>query len=99
MSQQQLLNEKVMSLTQAAREHDVSVSTIWRWFQKGVDGTYLETCKKGGRRVTSLEAIARFHQRVNDNDRAVPRHVEVSSSRTREAAISAAEKELERAGI
>ena len=36
------------------------ISTIHRWVQQGVRGRVLETRMVGGRRFTSLEAIARF---------------------------------------
>ena len=57
-----IATEQVISLTEATkrlpgRPH---LSTIWRWFARGVRGQKLETVIVGGRRYTSVEAIDRF---------------------------------------
>lgn len=40
------------------------ISTLIRWYTKGVRGVKLETALIGGRRFTSLEAIQRFIDRL-----------------------------------
>lgn len=39
-------------------------STIFRWIRKGLRGIRLESALRGGIRVTSEEALARFFERV-----------------------------------
>jgi hypothetical protein len=41
------------------------LSTLIRWSKRGVRGVRLETLVVGGRRFTSVEAIARFLARLN----------------------------------
>ncbi len=70
--------------------------TVWRWAGRGVRGATLETYLVGGRRYTSLAAIARFLVALNtprtfDSDRMVP------DARTEE--IQRAENEAERNGL
>ncbi|PCJ53361.1 MAG: hypothetical protein COA70_08635 [Planctomycetota bacterium] len=61
-----LSEETVIPLTEAPdylpkrRGKKVHISTLFRWAQKGVGGTQLETIKVGGTRCTSLEALERF---------------------------------------
>ena len=69
-----LLNEEVLSLSQAARclprlrkGRPVNTSTLWRWSTIGFHGIRLETAKLGGRNVTSREALNRFFNALNDN--------------------------------
>ena len=74
-----------------------NISTLHRWRLKGCRGTKLETCLIGGRRFTSREALVRFIQRntaLQDGE-----IVPTRTSRQREQAIQAAEKELGDAGI
>lgn len=93
-----ILSEQIISLTQAAQRYDVNVSTIWRWRQRGVDGHRLETARLGGRRVTSIEALERFHSRVN-GEQGHPTGSTAPSGRQRMTAIERAERELAEAGI
>jgi len=40
------------------------LSTLWRWYRRGVRGVRLETVVVGGRRFTSRAAIERFIERT-----------------------------------
>jgi hypothetical protein len=44
------------------------ISTLIRWWRRGVRGVKLETVLVGGRRYTSLEAIQRFVKRQSKTD-------------------------------
>ena len=69
------------------------LSTIWRWYLRGVRGVKLETLVVGGRRFTSVEAIERFCERLS-------RPAAVRGALHAEATTSTAvEKELDRARI
>lgn len=73
------------------------ISTWHRWRLRGVRGVKLETVLIGGRRYTSREALQRFIAATtvaSSGDRPVAR-----TSRQRNAAIEAAERELTAAGI
>jgi hypothetical protein len=61
------LNETVVGFAEAARrlprlrrDRPVNPATLWRWASSGLRGVRLETCRIGGTRCTSLEALARF---------------------------------------
>lgn len=94
-----LSTESVLSLNAAAkslpgRPH---VSTLWRWYARGVRGVRLETTVIGGRRFTSREALQRFAERGTAvaSDDVLP----ARTDRQREAAIRRAQRELDAAGI
>ena len=72
-------------------------STWWRWSQVGLRGVKLETVLCGGRRCTTAEAVVRFFERVTAAANGEP--VPTRTSRQRQAALRAAEKELQAAGI
>lgn len=66
-----LEHETIITLPEAARSAPggpVHRSTIERWAFKGIRGVRLETALKGGRRVTSEEAVRRFHASTNSAD-------------------------------
>lgn len=42
------------------RGRRVHYSTVFRWIQQGANGKRLESCKIGGVRFTSVEALNRF---------------------------------------
>jgi hypothetical protein len=71
------------------------VSTIFRWAQRGVHGAVLETIRIGGTLYTSEEALLRFFERQTNPDNSETRR----PSKARQRAITAAERELEKAGI
>lgn len=94
-----LETESLVTFAEAAKSLPgrPNISTLHRWRLSGCRGTKLETCLIGGRRYTSLEALSRFIQRnteVQDGETAPTR-----TSRQRERAIQAAEKELDDTGI
>jgi hypothetical protein len=75
-----LLCEEVLTLAQAARRlpslrnngKSVSPSTVFRWGTKGRNSrkgkhVYLEMWLMGGTNVTTLQALIRFFNRLNDN--------------------------------
>jgi len=41
------------------------ISAVYRWAQRGVRGTVLETIRMGGSTYTSLEALQRFGERAS----------------------------------
>jgi hypothetical protein len=66
-----LLNENVLTLSQAARTlpgGSIHISTIHRWRLRGVRGIRLETAMRGGKRVTSHEALQRFFDRLSGEE-------------------------------
>lgn len=73
------------------------ISTCHRFRTRGSYGIYLETFKVGGRRYTSIEAIGRFIERTTAAADGKP--IPGESSKQREVAIAAAERELDAAGI
>ena len=75
------------------------VSTIWRWHKVGIRGRRLETVIVGGRRVTSLEAFQRFADGLTADRDGLPATPPPRTSRQRRAAIAAAERQLDAAGI
>ena len=94
-----MINEALLSLAAAGRTlpGKPHLSTLHRWRLRGVRGVRLETVLIGGRRYTSVEALERFSERVTtaaDGEPAPQR-----TNRQRAAAISRAERELDRAGI
>jgi hypothetical protein len=92
-----LLNERRLNLSQLAREQNISVCTAWRWASRGVRGVRLETFHVGGKRFTTREAFARWVAATQaEPDAPVPA---ARTSRQREAAITAAERELSKAGV
>ena len=72
-------------------------ATIWRWHQRGIRGVRLETFVCGGKRFTTAESIRRFIHASTEARDGAP--VDRAPGRKREAAIDAAERELEAAGI
>ncbi|MEQ8211044.1 MAG: DUF1580 domain-containing protein [Lacipirellulaceae bacterium] len=71
-------------------------STLHRWRLRGVSGVKLPTVKVGGRRKTSIEAVRRFIEATTAaaDGGSLPKP---RTNRQREAAIAAAERELEAA--
>ena len=51
---------EVPDLLPRRRGRKVHLSTVYRWTDRGVGGTKLETLKVGGVAYTSQEALARF---------------------------------------
>lgn len=45
-----------------------SVSTVWRWAKKGIDGQVLEAIRIGRRYRTTPEAIERFLNRLTEDN-------------------------------
>ncbi len=81
----------------------IHTSTLWRWTSRGIRGVRLEHVKLGGRIVTSLEAVQRFSERLNDASVAVRQQPSASKKNRRprtpaqlERDAHAAEAELAR---
>jgi len=57
-----LSTETLVTLIQASQllPGHPHISTLHRWRMRGVQGIKLETCRVGGRRFTSREALDRF---------------------------------------
>jgi hypothetical protein len=70
-----LANETILPLSDAPRHpllkrgrragRPIHRATLERWRTRGVGGIILETAKLGGIRVTTVEAIERFFDRLN----------------------------------
>jgi hypothetical protein len=72
----------------------INCATVWRWTMKDNKyGVRLESVVIGGVRMSSREALARYIERTTAAANGEP--VPVRTSRQREAAIRAAERELE----
>lgn len=90
--------ESLVSLTDAAKSLPgrPNITTMWRWRNRGIRGVKLETILIGGRRMTSLEAMARFFAATTAAADGIQVHDE--TPRQRERALVQAEKELSDAG-
>ena len=89
-------DEHLITLAQAARElpgGPVHVSTLHRWRLSGIRGVKLETLMRGGRRMTSPEAIGRFISRTTAVANGEPVPVRTPTQRARD--VEAAERELD----
>jgi hypothetical protein len=73
------------------------ISCIYRWAQRGCKGVVLETLQCGGTKMTSLEALQRFFERLSAA--ASGQQPPVRSIAAKDRAIRRAERELEEAGI
>ena len=94
--------ETLISLSEAARHlprrragKRPHVSCIYRWTTSGCRGVILESVQIGGTRCTSREALSRFFRQLTGNQVAIP----VVTSRAQKAAVAAAERQLDAAGI
>ncbi|MGO9109640.1 MAG: DUF1580 domain-containing protein [Thermoguttaceae bacterium] len=90
------LNEKYLTFKQVAQALPgrVHLSTIHRWRVRGVHGVKLATVKIGGRRMVDASSLAHFIEDVTTAADGQPQPVR--TSRQRQRAIEAAERELER---
>lgn len=90
--------EELLPLAKIAREvpsrsgRGVQVSTVWRWCIKGCKGIRLESVVCGSIRFSSRQALHRFFAATTAA--ADGTTVPVRTTRQREAAIAAAEREL-----
>jgi len=95
-------SEELLSLAKLAREvpsrsgRGVQVSTIWRWCIKGCKGVRLESVVCGSIRFSSREALHRFFAATTAAADSITAPV-TRTSKQRERAIAAAERELARA--
>ncbi len=69
------------------------VCTVYRWAQRGLRGTRLETLAVGGRICTSREALQRFFERLSQPGQSTGHRT------SRKQAVERAERELRRQGI
>ncbi len=90
----QLLRELRITLTRLAQEQKVSVSTCWRWTQRGIKGHKLASFSCGGRKFTTRESFLRWIAAINGERVATD-----GTPRQREREIQAAEKRAEDLGI
>jgi hypothetical protein len=91
-------SEHLRLLTQAPRDLPgrPHISTLVRWWRRGVRGVKLETILIGGRRYTSLEALTRFFDRLTEAREAPP---VVPPGKARRHAIQAVDEKLDKLGI
>lgn len=91
-------SESLLSLPKAAQLYDVHLSTVHRWRLRGNLGVKLETVRIGGKRLTSHEALNRFHERVTAaaDGETVPRS---ESNTARKKQLDKVDAELAAAGI
>ena len=62
------LTEARLSIGEAAREAEVSLSSCWRWVLKGVRGVRLRTVLVGGRRYVLVSDLDAFLAELNRGD-------------------------------
>jgi Protein of unknown function (DUF1580) len=89
-----LLSEVPVGLAELAREEGVSPATVGRWARGGVRGIRLESYLRGGRRVSSREAVRRFYAATSAGGDRPP-----GASRKRRDAIDRAEDDLRDLGL
>ena len=70
------------------------ISTLHRWRTRGVHGVKLATVKIGGRRMVEASSLDQFCEAVTCASDGQPKPIR--TSRQRQRAIEAAEKELDR---
>lgn len=92
-----LFSEEQLTLTQVAKHEGVNLSTVWRWWIKGVRGVKLETFVVGGRRFSTRPALRRFKERCTAVANGTSPNVRTSAQRERD--IARAEAELAKMGI
>jgi len=78
----------------------VHIVTLGLWHRRGVRGVRLETLMVGGRRCTSLEALARFYQAVSlaKNGDREPMAIATRTRREKNKAVREATRALKTAG-
>lgn len=95
--------ETLITLSEASRRlpNHPSVTTLWRWWQRGVKGHKLETAQIGGKRYTSVEALQRFVDRLSASEEAPakPALSQKQAERQRKSRLKNAEQRLAAAGI
>ena len=92
------LSERIVTLTEAAKlPPRRNVATLFRWRQAGIRNVKLETMMYGGRRVTSIEALDRFFERVTAAADGMP--VRAETPRQRERKIERAERRADELGL
>jgi len=93
-----MAHEKLILFAESGQQfpgRSPSIPTLHRWRLRGVRGVKLETLKVGGRRFTSIEAIARFVEALNE-----PQSSEPSiTAAERQARSAAARAMLQARGI
>lgn len=72
----------------------IHMSTVYRWIQRGVRGTRLESIRIGGTTYTSIEALQRFADRQSQTSTADPA-VLIHTSRSRQREIGEAARRVE----
>jgi hypothetical protein len=91
-------NETLVPLTEVPNHlprrkgRKLAYSTVFRWVQRGVRGKRLESCRIGGIRFTSLQALTRFFAEPHCDS--FPERGE-----SRQRAIAAAQAELDSEGV
>ena len=94
-----LLHEQRIRLTSLAKQEEVSVTTVWRWAQRGVKGFRLETFTIGGRRFTTQEAFERFVDRTTRTAQVHPTSPSKRTARQARTRQLSAEQALLRDGV
>jgi len=91
--------EHVVTFVEGARslKRRPHVATLWRWRAPGIRGVKLESMMYGGRRVTSLEALDRFFERVTAAADGAPARAE--TPRQRERQVERAERRADELGL
>lgn len=93
-----LTGETVIPINQAPKHYPYrrpNLSTVYRHFNRGCRGIRLETFVVGGRRYTTVEAIARFIERTTANSPGASVPPPFPTSRQRETEIRKAEREFD----
>jgi hypothetical protein len=65
-----LADEKLLTLSQAAKYFPSRpcTRTVWRWVNRGIGGTKLETVRIGAKRFTSEESCDRWISQLNSKE-------------------------------
>ena len=100
-----IVKEELLPLKEAARRlprcrsgKKISVATLYRWSSpKGCRGVRLETARVGSARVTSVEALQRFVDRLTERDEG-GQHTAVEGDARKEVSAQV-ERELDIAGL
>ena len=97
-----IAHETTISFSEAAdslptrRGRKPHIASIHRWATRGFNGVCLEYLKLGGQRITSVEAVQRFLDRLTEQDQLEHGITPEQPTVSRQKSIQAAEKRLAR---
>lgn len=97
-----IANEQLIPIREVPRRlpprptgRPVHISAVYRWVQRGIRGTCLEAIRIGGNTYTSIEALQRFGNRLNEASNGTQQATSPIRTVTRQKQIDQATRQLE----